>query len=55
MTLQRKHGIKIPKSFATFDHVMPRSLGGTCYHTNLKLAHRSCNNARNDKCILVAS
>lgn len=35
--------------FASFDHVIPKSEGGTTYHTNLKLAHRKCNSARNHK------
>lgn len=49
MTLQRKRGTKIPSDFATFDHLNPRSNGGTAYYTNLKLAHRRCNNARGSK------
>lgn len=51
MTLQRK--IKknggISKGFATFDHVVPRKNGGTAYFTNIKLAHRKCNNRRGAK------
>lgn len=46
MTLQRKPGSKTPKHFASFDHVVPHSAGGTAYYLNLKLAHRSCNSAR---------
>ena len=49
MTLERNVGNKVGKYFATFDHVRPRSEGGTAYFTNLKLAHRSCNNARGSK------
>lgn len=31
---------------ATFDHVIPKSQGGTSHISNLKLAHASCNNSR---------
>jgi len=30
----------------TFDHVVPRSLGGGENHKNLRLAHRRCNSKR---------
>lgn len=46
MTLSRENRKRAPKSFASFDHLVPKSAGGTSYWTNLKLAHRSCNSAR---------
>lgn len=46
MTLDRAERTRAPKTFASFDHVKPKSDGGTSYHTNLKLAHRSCNSER---------
>lgn len=48
MTLLRKRH-NVGRFFATFDHVLPRSDGGTAHISNLKLAHRKCNNARNSK------
>jgi 5-methylcytosine-specific restriction endonuclease McrA len=33
---------------ASFDHVIPRSKGGTSAEANLKLAHVKCNNKRAD-------
>jgi 5-methylcytosine-specific restriction endonuclease McrA len=36
----------MPRSDATFDHLIPRSKGGGQSWENLKLAHRSCNEAR---------
>lgn len=53
MTLLRKRSA-IGRFFATFDHVVPRSEGGTAHVSNLKLAHRTCNNARNSKSLDVA-
>lgn len=32
----------------TFDHIVPRSRGGTDSLDNLRLAHRKCNHARGD-------
>ena len=49
MTLQRARGKGVGRYFATFDHVVPHSAGGTAHHTNLKLAHRICNNGRNSR------
>ncbi len=49
MSLQRGRESKVGRLFATFDHVIPHSQGGTAYYTNLKLAHRACNSARNDR------
>lgn len=51
MTLQRKGklGVSVSALFATFDHLLPRALGGTAYYTNLALAHRKCNSARGHK------
>lgn len=46
MTLERRDRAKAPKDFATFDHLDPKSNGGTSYYTNLKLAHRRCNSER---------
>ena len=28
---------------ATFDHIVPRSMGGSNRQSNIKLAHRKCN------------
>lgn len=55
MTMQRKRGTVVGKNFATFDHVVPASEGGTAYYLNLKLAHRACNNARNSRPIESAA
>ena len=33
----------------SFDHLKPRSRGGPFHHTNLKLAHVKCNQARGDR------
>lgn len=50
MTLERRSKRAQPSpSFATFDHLRPASEGGTAYYTNLALAHRRCNNARNSR------
>ena len=35
------------KHFATFDHVIPKALGGRASRDNLRLAHGRCNSARN--------
>lgn len=35
-----------PKSYATIEHVIPRSKGGTNAQTNLKLSCWTCNNVR---------
>lgn len=32
--------------YVTFDHILPRSLGGPDTFANKRLAHRSCNEAR---------
>ena len=42
------HGPRTSARAATLDHVIPRSLGGPNADTNLRLAHRSCNNRRGD-------
>jgi 5-methylcytosine-specific restriction endonuclease McrA len=34
---------------ATFDHIVPVSLGGTWDEENLKLAHKICNNRRGNQ------
>lgn len=54
MTLERNRYDKrgVSRQFATFDHVIPHSEGGTTHVSNLKLAHRGCNNARNSKPIV---
>ena len=36
------------KTGATVDHVIPRSQGGSNDISNLKLAHKRCNEARGD-------
>lgn len=33
-------------NYITFDHLIPRSLGGTDVISNLRLAHQHCNNER---------
>ncbi len=48
MTLKR-NGTSTSPSFATFDHIEPKSNGGRSHHTNLALAHRKCNNSRGSK------
>lgn len=37
---------RVPDDYATFDHVVPRSLGGSSELSNLRLACRPCNGAR---------
>lgn len=32
--------------YITFDHILPRALGGTDREDNLRLAHRRCNELR---------
>lgn len=32
--------------YASFDHIIPKSEGGTNEQTNLRLAHQRCNNLR---------
>lgn len=39
----------MPEEDRTFDHVIPRSKGGTGALTNLRLAHKRCNSKRGDK------
>jgi 5-methylcytosine-specific restriction endonuclease McrA len=53
MKLERNRGKGVGRWFATFDHVVPASEGGTSYYKNLKLAHRICNNARNSRPLAV--
>lgn len=50
--LNRK--IKSPhhQEFITFDHIVPRSLGGTNQLHNLRLAHRYCNMKRGNDPLL---
>lgn len=36
-------------SYATFDHLLPRSKGGTGAQENIKLAHKRCNVKRGNK------
>lgn len=33
-------------NYITFDHIVPRSRGGTDAHSNLRLAHKACNELR---------
>lgn len=54
MNLLRGRATKVGRNFATFDHVIPRAKGGTAHYSNLKLAHRRCNSARNDRPIQVS-
>jgi 5-methylcytosine-specific restriction endonuclease McrA len=50
MTLAVCPTAKAPSpNFATFDHVLPWSKGGTTYYTNLRLAHRRCNSKRGNQ------
>ncbi len=35
-----------PPNAATWDHILPRSHGGTWHRDNLKLAHKVCNERR---------
>lgn len=50
MTITRRsRNTTVASTFATFDHLVPRSEGGTSYWKNLKLAHRRCNSARNSR------
>lgn len=37
------------QSYATIDHVVPKSKGGSGALDNLRLAHRRCNEAKADK------
>lgn len=39
------------KTGATIDHVIPKSKGGSNKLSNLRLAHRRCNEAKADKLI----
>jgi 5-methylcytosine-specific restriction endonuclease McrA len=38
--------MKMEFALATFDHIVPQSLGGGHAIDNLKLAHKACNRAR---------
>ncbi len=50
MTLIRGRNLGNPGNrFATFDHVVPSSEGGTSHAFNLKLACRRCNSSRNSR------
>ncbi len=49
MTLVRANKINVPNEFATFDHVIPRSDGGTDSVANIRLAHRICNLRKRSK------
>lgn len=42
-------GDGLDPEFATLDHVVPKSQGGTRALSNLKLAHGRCNRSRGDK------
>lgn len=46
MTLQRNGTTRVPRGFATFEHVRPLSRGGTNAVRNLLLTHASCNSRR---------
>ena len=39
-------GMPMARGDATFEHLVPRSLGGTNTTGNLALSHKSCNNRR---------
>lgn len=39
-------------SYITFDHVLPRSLGGNDAVTNRRLAHKNCNERRGNDPLL---
>jgi 5-methylcytosine-specific restriction endonuclease McrA len=39
-------GTKADRATFTLDHVVPKSKGGTDSRSNLKVAHRKCNNVR---------
>lgn len=41
------------KLYASFDHLTPKSLGGSGGAYNLKLAHRECNMRRSSKDLLL--
>lgn len=41
-------GNGLDPEFATLDHVIPKSKGGTLILSNLRLAHGRCNKARAD-------
>lgn len=44
------HGeLRCNDAFATFEHVIPKSMGGTRRHPNLVLAHASCNRKRHKR------
>jgi 5-methylcytosine-specific restriction endonuclease McrA len=50
MTMAVCLSAKAPSSrFATFDHVLAWSQGGTKHYRNLRLAHRRCNSERGHK------
>lgn len=52
MSLARGTGSKIPRNFATFDHVIPKVRGGTAHLYNLKVACNRCNSERGHKMLL---
>lgn len=44
--LSRKVKDHDDRQYITFDHIVPRSKGGTGHYSNLRLAHQQCNNER---------
>lgn len=37
------------REWSSFDHVIPRSMGGSDYPSNIRIAHVSCNKARRNR------
>lgn len=54
MTLRRgKDSLRLQKTFATFDHLVPVKAGGSAHRDNFALAHSFCNSKRGHKDILL--
>lgn len=54
LPLDRRLKDFLHKSYITFDHIIPRSHGGLDIISNLRLAHRFCNNLRGNDPISVS-
>lgn len=52
LKLDRRNRNEFSPGYITFDHVIPRALGGIDSIENIRLAHKKCNNERGNDPVL---